>query len=106
MYQDSKRSRTYGGRERNNWQDWGSGDGLARAWELAAIELEQSLRQQQGEALNLREAARECGLSANHLGELIRQGKIPQLRQDECSPNPPGRPPHQTTASTKNIRND
>ena len=58
-------------------QDWGSGDGLARAWELAAIELEQSLRQQQGEALNLREAARECGLSANHLGELIRQGKIP-----------------------------
>ena len=30
----------------------------------------------------------------------------PQLRQDECSPNPPGRPPHQTTASTKNIRND
>lgn len=58
-------------------QDWGSGEDLARAWELAAIELEQSLRQEQDEALNLREAARECGLSANHLGELIRQGKIP-----------------------------
>lgn len=58
-------------------QDWGSGEGLARAWDLAAIELEQSLRQEQDEALNLREAARECGLSANHLGELIRQGKIP-----------------------------
>ena len=57
-------------------QDWGSGDGLARAWELAAIELEQSLRQQRDETLNLQDAARESGYSAEHLGELIRQGRI------------------------------
>ncbi len=60
-------------------QDWGSGEGLARAWELAAIELEQSLRQQQDDTLNLRDAARESGYSADHLGELVRQGKIPNV---------------------------
>ncbi len=52
-------------------QDWGSGDGLARAWERAAIELEQSLRQQQDEILNIQDAARESGYSADHLGELV-----------------------------------
>ena len=60
-------------------QDWGSGEGLVRAWDLAAIELEQSLRQQQGETLNLREAARESGFSVDHLGELVRQEKIPNV---------------------------
>ena len=60
-------------------QDWGSGEGLARAWERAAIELEQSLRQQQGETLNLKDAARESGYSADHLGELVRQEKIPNV---------------------------
>ena len=60
-------------------QQWGSGEGLARAWELAAIELEQSLRQQQDETLNLKDAARESGYSADHLGELVRQQKIPNF---------------------------
>ena len=60
-------------------QQWGSGKGLARAWELAAIELEQSLRQQQDETLNLKEASRESGYSADHLGELVRQEKIPNV---------------------------
>ena len=60
-------------------QDWGSGEGLARAWERAAIELEPSLRQQQGETLNLQEEARESGYSADHLGELVRQQKIPNF---------------------------
>ena len=60
-------------------QDWGSGEDLARAWELAAIELEQSLRQQQDETLNLKDAARESGYSADHLGELVREGMIPNV---------------------------
>ena len=60
-------------------KDWGSGEDLARAWELAAIELEQSLRQQQDETLNLKDAARESGYSADHLGELVRQQKIPNV---------------------------
>ena len=60
-------------------RDWGSGDGLARAWELAATELEQSLRQLWDETLNLQEAARESGYSADHLGELVRQQKIPNV---------------------------
>ena len=60
-------------------QDWGSGEGLARAWERAAIELEQALRQQQDETLNLKDAARESGYSADHLGELLRQQKIPNV---------------------------
>ena len=30
----------------------------------------------------------------------------PQRRKKERSPNPPSRPPHQTTASTKSIRNN
>lgn len=58
-------------------QDWGAGEGLARAWKLAAMELEQALREQQGATLNLQEAARESGFSSDHLGELVRQGKIP-----------------------------
>lgn len=56
---------------------WGAGDPLAKAWELAAMELEQALRLHQGETLSLKEAARESGYSADHLGELVRQEKIP-----------------------------
>ena len=57
-------------------QDWGSGEGPSRAWELAATELEQALREQEGETLNLQEAASESGFSSDHLGELVRQGKL------------------------------
>lgn len=49
----------------------------AQAFETASLELEQALRTAAAEALNLRQAARESGYSEDHLGELLRQGKIP-----------------------------
>lgn len=50
--------------------------GAAAAWENAALELEQALRAAELEPLKLRDAARESGYSEDHLGELLRQGKI------------------------------
>lgn len=61
----------------NQLQQWGAGQDLARAWELAAVELEHALREQQEGTLNLREASGESGYSADHLGQLVRDGKIP-----------------------------
>ena len=58
-------------------RQWGAGEDLARAWELAAIELEQAIRAYQEGTLNLREASGASGYSADHLGQLIREGKIP-----------------------------
>lgn len=51
----------------------------AKTLELAAAELEQALRVQQEGTLNLTEAAAACGYSADHLGQLVREGKIPNL---------------------------
>ena len=49
----------------------------ARFWELAATELEQALRTLGAETLTLVEASAMCGYSADHLGFLVRTGKIP-----------------------------
>ena len=50
-----------------------------RLWALAATELEQALRVLSEDALTLVEAAALCGYSADHIGSLIRKGKIPNM---------------------------
>jgi hypothetical protein len=50
---------------------------MARAYELAASDLEAALEEGAKEALTLTEAADESGYSADHLGRLVRDGKIP-----------------------------
>ena len=49
----------------------------ANAYEDAASELEQALQALDAETLSLTQAARESGYSSDHLGNLIRRGKIP-----------------------------
>jgi len=58
-------------------RDWGADEAAARLWERAAVELEQALRAAGAETLTLVQAAHETGLTADHLGDLVRQGKIP-----------------------------
>jgi hypothetical protein len=49
----------------------------ALAYEQAADELNATLEAQQNAPLTLSEAARESGFSADHLGRLVREGRIP-----------------------------
>ena len=63
----------------------------ANAYEDAAGELAAILRSGGAELLSLEAAGRECGYSADHLGKLIRRGKLtdhgrrhaPKVRRDE-----------------------
>ena len=58
-------------------RDWGGGDDAARLWERAAVELEQALAAAGNDTVTLTEAARLTGLTAAHLGDQVRAGKIP-----------------------------
>ena len=49
----------------------------AVALESCAAELEATLRERDETTLSLTEAARESGYSADHLGRLVRDGRIP-----------------------------
>src|SRR4051812_27002109 len=49
----------------------------ARLWDIAAAELESALQLFNGETLSLTEAARASGYTADHLGALVKSGKIP-----------------------------
>jgi hypothetical protein len=53
------------------------GDGIARAIEQCARELEATDAAGQDAVLTLTEAARESGHSVEHIGRLVRQGVIP-----------------------------
>ena len=74
-----------------------------RLWALAATELNQAFRVLGEETLSLVQAARESGYSADHLGALIRNGKLrnygrkhaPRIRRADLptkSNTAPGRP--------------
>lgn len=52
-------------------------DRAAQLWEAAAEELERALQEAAGEVLNLQQAAAESGYTADYLGRLVREGKIP-----------------------------
>ena len=60
-------------------KEYGGHRKTARLWERAATELEQALRVFGEETLSLVEAAAACGYSADHIGSLIRKGKIPNV---------------------------
>ncbi len=49
----------------------------ARTYGVCSAELEAALRGTEEELLDLQEAARESGYSSDHLGRLVRDGKIP-----------------------------
>ena len=73
-------------------------DGEAIAVMRCAEDLEEALRQQQDELLNLRQAADLTGFSRDHLGRQVRQGKIPnagkagapKIRRSDLSPKSGG----------------
>ena len=53
------------------------GETPAVALESCVAQLEAALRRRDETTLNLTDAARESGYSADHLGHLVRDGKIP-----------------------------
>ncbi|MDP9179306.1 MAG: hypothetical protein M3O61_16645 [Gemmatimonadota bacterium] len=88
----------------------------ARLWELGAIELERAMQVFSEETLSLTEAARESGYTADHLGALVKRGKIPnagrtnapRIRRHDLpnkGPNGPGRPTRRRSVpSSDDIR--
>jgi hypothetical protein len=52
-------------------------EATARAYELCSGELEAALQAAQNQLLDLQEAAVESGYSSDHLGRLVREGRIP-----------------------------
>ena len=81
----------------------------ARIWQLAAAELDEVLQALGAETLTLAEAARESGYSQDHLGSLIRGGKLPNagrlhvplIRRSDLPSKPstsPAPPPRRKTA--------
>ncbi len=58
-------------------REWAAAEEAARAWESAARELQLALEDESGELLNLQQASAASGYSPEHLGRLVRQGRIP-----------------------------
>lgn len=58
-------------------RDWAAAEEVAHAWEEAARELESVLAAEEQELLNLQQASHRSGYSPDHLGRLIREGKLP-----------------------------
>ena len=88
----------------------------AKLWRLAAVELEHVLQALGAETLTLTEAAALSGYSADHLGWLVKKGKLrnygrknaPRLRRGDLplkSPTKPGRPrqPSRGDGSVTNL---
>jgi len=67
----------------------------ARLWDIAAVELERATQLFTAETLSLTEAARASGYTADHLGSLVKRGKIPnagrtnapRIRRSDLPPN-------------------
>jgi hypothetical protein len=58
-------------------REWAAAEEAARAWESAARELQLALEDESDELLNLQQASAASGYSPEHLGRLVRQGRIP-----------------------------
>lgn len=88
----------------------------ARLWQFAAAELEQALRVLGEHTLTLVEAAQLSGYTTDHLGSLVRKGRLPNYgrrnapRVRRCDlptkkPTKPGRPPSRKAADDDDIAN-
>jgi hypothetical protein len=94
-------------------RDYGGDPPASKAWEVAAAELEQALRTFRDESLNLTEAAKASGYTADHLGELVRSGKIPnagrinapRIRRADLptKPNKRGRPRNDASTGRQDV---
>jgi hypothetical protein len=58
-------------------REWAAAEEAARAWEAAARELQLALEGESEKLLNLQQASVASGYSPEHLGRLVRQGRIP-----------------------------
>jgi hypothetical protein len=65
-------------------REWAAAEEAAKAWEAAARELDAALKEDDRELLNLQEAARRSGYSPDHLGRLIREGKLPNAGRNHA----------------------
>lgn len=87
----------------------------ARLWLLAAQELERALEAMGSESLSLGEAAALSGYTADHLGQLVRAGRIPnagrrnapRIRRGDLPTKDPkrGRPAGTRAVPTGDITN-
>lgn len=79
-------------------REWAAAEEAAKAWEAAANELDATLTETEQELLNLQQAAQRSGYSSDHLGRLVREGKIanagrqhaPRIKTGDL-PRKPGR---------------
>jgi hypothetical protein len=55
---------------------WAAAEGAAKALESAADELDSALRDEDNQTLSLAEASRRSGYTADHLGRMVRGGRI------------------------------
>ncbi len=87
----------------------------ARLWKIAAGELERALHHVADETLSLAEAAAASGFTADHLGSLIRRGRIPnagrpnapRIRRSDLPSKKaggPGRPRRPRAVDREHIR--
>jgi hypothetical protein len=58
-------------------REWAAAEDAAKAREAAAAVLFATVERERQELLNLQEASRRSGYSADHLGRLVRDGRIP-----------------------------
>ena len=90
-------------RQRAQYLDDYGDPNTARLWQLAAAELDEALRTHGEQTLTLVEAAEVSGYTADHIGSLVRNGKLtnhgrpnaPRVRRADIpikSPSSPGRP--------------
>jgi hypothetical protein len=61
----------------NQLRRWAGASEAAVAWETAAAELEAALSNVDDRVLDLQRASAVSGYSSDHLGRLLRQGRIP-----------------------------
>jgi hypothetical protein len=95
-------------------REYGDGN-TARLWLIAAKELEQAIQAAGEETLSLTDAARLSGFTADHLGQLVKRGKIrnagrpgaPRIRRCDLpakKTNGPGRPRRRAPVAREHIR--
>ena len=87
----------------------------ARLWQLAALELERAMKVFGEQTLSLVEAARESGYTPDHLGALVKRGRIPnagrtgapRIRRFDLPikpPTGPGRPTRPRPVAREHVR--